>query len=805
MNPKRLLVVLPIALVLLMSSLSLGLVMAEETPLFKMTIIAPGNANMVRRQWGQLIANSYRQLGIDARVVYLGWAPVYDRVLTPARENVGKTYDNGGFDAQLIGYTPGLIPEPRQGFSGEAGFLAPDGQNYYLWQNPANDLLLDTFITATDPAVQEKAAKDWQVLYMEEMPVSQIVYQSRPSFVSPKVTLDGDWWLYFNAQPGPEYLKGKDKVVYASTGEIQSLIPPLANSWYDTIITSNIFNGLASVAPDMSDFAVPSLLTSWTPSTDGFKWTFKVREGVTWHDGVEFNADDVLFSIWTLMNPSTGSQFVGYFSSVYGDNTTFTYSNGTAVVLGTGTKIGTITAVDKYTIEATLPVLALGKPYGYFDPYLLAFANNIIPKHIFENIAPAEWANTVFNTGQGETIVNGKTYTGPIGTGPYKWDSFDPVSQLVKLVKNDQYWDKANLEAKGVFGVKEYYIKFIADKTPAIASLKNGQADILDPNYEMNVDAKTVDPAWATVIQQDGAGRQELGYNMRHPVFGTGVDTPLGKQTPTRAAEAAKYVRQALDYAIPRELVIANLLDGAGLPGATAMLPTQAFYNTAVTARPYDLNAARELLTKAGYKVPGYTPVVTPPTPPAPPTEPGVVAVGGFIQGMSSVVSGVYELANHDLQLIVTKTKDTQLTTGTMIAKTTTDLSGFYTFTVTPTGPGTWHYYLFDAMAAAGNEWTYAGKIDVISLNDSMKPVTTALTNIQTQGQTTQTSVTALQASIQQLQTTNTQLSGKIDALTKQLTDSQTNTTNAFYIGVAGLFAALAVGIIVLMRQRNDD
>ncbi|MCX6643371.1 MAG: hypothetical protein NTV15_08280 [Candidatus Bathyarchaeota archaeon] len=108
-------------------------------------------------------------------------------------------------------------------------------------------------------------------------------------------------------------------------------------------------------------------------------------------------------------------------------------------------------------------------------------------------------------------------------------------------------------------------------------------------------------------------------------------------------------------------------------------------------------------------------------------------------------------------------------------------------------------------MSTAGSEWTYAGKIDVISLNDSMKPVTTALATIQTQGQTTQTSVTALQASIQQLQTTNTQLSGKIDALTKQITDTQTNTTNAFYIGVAGLFAALAVGIIVLMRQRSDD
>ncbi len=52
------------------------------------------------------------------------------------------------------------------------------------------------------------------------------------------------------------------------------------------------------------------------------------------------------------MNTDTGSQFVGYYQSVFGDNVKFTYSNGTSVQLGTGTRMGTITATDKNTIQA---------------------------------------------------------------------------------------------------------------------------------------------------------------------------------------------------------------------------------------------------------------------------------------------------------------------------------------------------------------------------------------------------------------------------------------------------------------------
>ena len=281
-----------------------------------------------------------------------------------------------------MGWTPGLLTEPRQtSYGGDVSFFAPTGQNYYLWNNSQSNTLLDQFITSTSDTEKTCVLSQWQQLYYNQMPASQIMYQQAPVVINPAIgnlytpPTGGEGWLYFNAQPYPQLLTrsdGKTSIVYCATGEIDALNPPESNSWYDVIVTAQIFNGLAEPWPTLSglsDLETPSLLSSWSHSADGFTWTFNCRQGVTWHDGAEFTADDVLFSMWALMNGETGSQFAGYYQSVYGDKCAFTYSNGTSITLGNGTRVGTVTATDKYTVQATLPVLALGKPYGYFEPY----------------------------------------------------------------------------------------------------------------------------------------------------------------------------------------------------------------------------------------------------------------------------------------------------------------------------------------------------------------------------------------------------------------------------------------------------
>jgi ABC-type transport system substrate-binding protein len=690
---------------------SLTAVIAQNNePLFSVTIIAPGNANLLRRQWSQVFASNLQELGIDANVVYLGWTPVYERVFTPSEEYVGKTFDEGGFDIQAVGWTPGLLPEPRQlYYGGDAGFFAPSGQNYYLWNNTQSNALLDQFITSTDDTEKADLLGQWQQIFFEEVPASQILYEAQPAVVNPVIgnlgnpPTGGEGWLYFNTAIYPQLITrsdGKDSLVYCATGEIDSLNPPDSNSWYDTIVWYPIFNGLAEPWPTLSglsDLQVPSLLTSWSHSADGFTWKFNCRQDVTWHDGEAFSADDIVFSMWALMNGETGSQFVGYYQSVYGDNVEFTYSDGTSETVGTGSRLGSFTATDQNTIEIELPELANGKPYGYFEPYLLAFTNNIIPKHIFENIAPADWSTTPFATGQGSITINGKTYTGPVGTGPYKWVNYDVAGQVVHLERNDNYWNATALKNDGLFQIKDYYIRFIADKTSALAALKNGEVDMLDYNYQMATDIPSIDPSWGKVLTLDGTGRQEFGYNMRHPIFGTGVDTPLGQSDPSRAAEAAKYIRQAFDFAIPRNLIINNLLGGEGLPGITPMAPTQVFFDDSLTARPYDLGQARNLLELAGY---------------SPPT--GNLGNVVNLQGILTNADGTPK--NDTLvKLMVTTDNTTYPSSLETVGEYTTDEQGFWRFTAAPSDPGTYYYYLLDT---SNDQYQYLESYTVASAID---------------------------------------------------------------------------------------
>ena len=222
-------------------------VKAQHTSLFNVTIIAPGNANLLRRQWSQVFASNLQQLGINAQVVYLDWTSVYDRALTPSADMVGKTYDQGGYDILALGWTPGLIPEPRQTYyGGDSAFFAPTGQNYYLWNNTQSNTLLDQFITSTSDTDRASALTQWQQLYYNQVPASPIMYQQAPVVVNPAIgnlytpaTGGGEGWLYFNAQPYPQLLTrsdGKTQITYCSTGSIDAINPPESDSWYDVIV-----------------------------------------------------------------------------------------------------------------------------------------------------------------------------------------------------------------------------------------------------------------------------------------------------------------------------------------------------------------------------------------------------------------------------------------------------------------------------------------------------------------------------------------------------------------------------------------
>jgi ABC-type transport system substrate-binding protein len=106
------------------------------------------------------------------------------------------------------------------------------------------------------------------------------------------------------------------------------------------------------------------------------------------------------------------------------------------------------------------------------------------------------------------------------------------------------------------------------------------------------------------VITAAELGWQEQGFNMKHPVLGTGVDTPLGKSDPTKAAEAARHVRKAISHLIPRDQIVNDLLAGAGYPLASFLGPGWGlWYDSDLKPDTYDIAAAANELRQAGYTV----------------------------------------------------------------------------------------------------------------------------------------------------------------------------------------------------------
>jgi len=172
------------------------------------------------------------------------------------------------------------------------------------------------------------------------------------------------------------------------------------------------------------------------------------------------------------------------------------------------------------------------------------------------------------------------------------------------LKKFQNHWARGELEAAGMFTVQTYRVVWIESKDAAIAALKNAEVNVLDNNYQLARDKQTLLDLGMNVIEKAELGWQEMGFNMRHPVFGTGVDTPAGKADPSKAAEAARHVRKAVSNLIPRQLIVDQLMAGAATPLATCVGPAFGpFHNPNLKADAYDPNMAAEHLKLAGYSV----------------------------------------------------------------------------------------------------------------------------------------------------------------------------------------------------------
>ena len=211
-------------------------------------------------------------------------------------------------------------------------------------------------------------------------------------------------------------------------------------------MTGGLMDRLLEWDPFDPTSAIPDLAVSWSQDSTGIVYTFKLRDGVKWHDGVPFTANDVeaTFDYWFhAWNSFRKTQRVG----------------GFLVPL-----VDSYRAVDGSTFEVTLKA-----PANQFIPILASTHYNIYPKHKLEPFIGLENFDPVY-TGDGRP---------PIGTGPFTYKKYVPAISM-EWSRNDDYWRK---DSKGrdlpyLDGYKGFVIE---DNTLSFAAFKTGQIDFYTP------------------------------------------------------------------------------------------------------------------------------------------------------------------------------------------------------------------------------------------------------------------------------------------------------------------------------------
>jgi peptide/nickel transport system substrate-binding protein len=290
----------------------------------------------------------------------------------------------------------------------------------------------------------------------------------------------------------------------------------------------------------------PRLAESWKAINDA-TWEFKLRKGVKFHDGSDFTADDVKFSIERI-------------PLVAGPNPTTIYVR----------RVKEVKIVDPHTVHIVTDGPAPILPNDFIRLFIVsAKAAAGLTK---------ESANEAFNSGKAAA-----------GTGPYKYVSWQPKGDLV-LERFDGYW-----------GPKEPWARHVRKEIPndaaRVAQLKAGQLDLITRVPATDLAALRRDPK-LTVQTIDTVYVFNLELDVREKALNVAAkDGSALDKNPFLDVR----VREALDLAIDRKALADIAMEGLGVPTSQMVTPSIFGFNKGLGDRKYDPAAAKKLLADAGY------------------------------------------------------------------------------------------------------------------------------------------------------------------------------------------------------------
>ncbi|SUP42621.1 peptide ABC transporter substrate-binding protein [Veillonella criceti] len=340
-----------------------------------------------------------------------------------------------------------------------------------------------------------------------------------------------------------------DTLRYALEQEPSTLDPAKSSTLPESTVELAIFEGLTRL--NDKDMPEPAMAESWTMSSDGLVYTFKIRSDAKWSDGKPVTAKDFEYAWKRALNPTVAANNA-YMLYVLKNGEAYNTEKASADEVG-------VKAIDDYTLVVTLEA-----PAPYFLGLTAFHAYYPVREDIVE-AAPDTWATNA------DTLI---------GNGPFKLVKWQHSSEL-QFVKNEQYWD-----AKAVrLTAMEWPIS--ESQSTRLTLVEGGAADIM------------VEPPVADQERLAGLGlfkvAPSLGtyyyvFNVTAPPF----DNPL--------------VRKAFSMVIDRKVIVDTIVHGGKTP-AYAFVPTglideatgQDFRQAGGSLVSYNVAEAKRLLQEAGY------------------------------------------------------------------------------------------------------------------------------------------------------------------------------------------------------------
>jgi ABC-type transport system substrate-binding protein len=336
-----------------------------------------------------------------------------------------------------------------------------------------------------------------------------------------------------------------------------TLDPAAAALGDEFLVLRNVAEGLVTYDPKTL-MPIPALAESWTVSDDGLVYTFKLRSGVTFHDGSTLDAADVKYSLDRLARRATGTSYTaGLVLSAVAGWADVRPALPPAAGEGTPTPVppeeadslSGVAIVDDSTVSITLTA-----PQSAFLNRLTLPGAFIIPD------------------GSGDAADFAQK---PIGTGPYKVTEFTPQQQVV-LEANDSYWG-------GAPQVKKAVIRVIPEQSVQVVEFEAGNLDIVVVPESDLPRIRGDEKLNAQLVEIPTLSLFNLRVNLNDPQL-----------------KDAR-VRRALAMAIDRQTIIDTVLQGQGVPANGLYPPGLSTFDPGFTSLAYNPEGAKALLAEAGY------------------------------------------------------------------------------------------------------------------------------------------------------------------------------------------------------------